>query len=191
MTRSECVGADWSALGLADGSAGARAKLFEERAKACRDETAAPDLKSYESGRAEGLKAFCTPEGGFAAGKSGAKYQSVCPAESEAAFLESFEKGARFAALRTANEMAIDDYDVALADLDQNQYLLGVAEKRYAKPSISNEDREHERQEVEHRRREIVRLEKSLPLLLFGIESSRRALDAYLAELTSLGLPVD
>lgn len=191
MTQAECAGADWSALGLADGAAGARDKQFFEHAKKCGDMAFVPDRAAYESGRQEGLRSYCTPAGGFSAGKSGAKYQSVCPAETEAGFLENFEKGARLEALRRANEKAIDDYDSALADLDQNQYLLGVAEKRYAKPSISNEDREHEHQEVEHRRREITRLEKALPLLLFGIESSRRALDAFIDELAPLGLPVD
>lgn len=191
VTSADCGGADWSALGFQDGAAGARSKLFEERADDCAKGAVAPDVAAYERSRAQGLKAYCSAGGGFAAGKSGSKYQDVCPADGEAAFLASFEKGVQLSELRVAHEKAIDDYDGALADLDQNQYLLGVAEKRYAKPSISNEDREHERQEVEHRRREILRLEKALPQMLSGIESARAALDAYEAELAAAGLPLD
>ncbi len=191
MTKAECSGADWAALGFKDGAVGERGKLVGERTKDCAAAGLAADVAAYEEGRSQGLRSYCTPEGGFSAGMSGSKYQGVCPAEEEAAFLANFEKGARLGELRAAHEKSIDDYDGALADLDQNQYLLGVAEKRYAKPSISNEDREHERQEVEHRRREILRLEKALPQLLYGIEAARGALDAYEAELTAAGLPLD
>lgn len=190
-SRTDCAGADWTALGFEDGAKGARQKLFEERAGRCADSGIAPDATAYESGRADGLNLYCTADGGFSAGAAGEKYQAVCAPPTEPAFLTGYQKGARLFALTTAHEQAIDAYDGAIADLDQHQYLLGVAEKRYAKPSISNEDRENERQEVEHRSREISRLEKSLPGLLFGIEASRAALDAYKAALRDEGRAID
>jgi hypothetical protein len=188
---TDCAGADWKAIGFQDGAVGARSKQFEQRADACADAGMAPDFAAYEGGRAQGLETYCTNDGGFAAGLSGAKYMGVCAPDVESDFLVGFNEGVRLYALRTAHEKAIDDYDGALADLDQHQYLLGVAEKRYAKPSISNEDREHERQEVEHRRREILRLEKALPVMLYGIESARAALDAYEVRLREAGRRLD
>lgn len=187
MTNAECAGADWTALGFADGAAGAREKLFEKRSEDCAELGLAPDALAYREGRAQGLQSFCTPAGGFAAGKAGKEYDGVCPAETEAAFLASFELGAKLRALTLARERAVEAYETAVADLDQHHYLLGVAEKRYAKPSISNEDRENERQDIEYRRREIVRVESDLPGLLDQIETIRSALDAFEAELAAKG----
>lgn len=187
MTSAECAGADWTALGLADGAAGAHDKLFEERSKDCAGEGTAPDAEAYRAARAQGLQSYCSPEGGFAAGRAGGEYEDVCPADAEPAFLASFDLGAKLRALTLAREKAVETYETALADLDQHHYLLGVAEKRYAKPSISNEDRESERQDMEYRQREIVRIENDLPKLLDEIENSRAALEAFEAELKAEG----
>lgn len=119
MTKAECSGADWAALGFKDGSVGERGKLVGERTKDCAAAGLAADVVAYEEGRSQGLRSYCTPEGGFSAGMSGSKYQGVCPAEEEAAFLANLEKGARLGELRAAHEKSIDDYDGALADLDQ------------------------------------------------------------------------
>jgi len=82
----------------------------------------------------------------------------------------------------------VQDYEAAIADLDQHHYLLKVSEKRYIKPSISNEDREQERQDAEFRRREIARIEGKLPAMLDEIDTAKAALDAYRVELLSMGL---
>lgn len=187
MSAAECSGADWAALGAADGAAGARPKLFEQRAKACADHGLAVDVAAYEAGRERGLAQYCTDAGGFAAGKSGGEYLGVCPAATEGSFRTGFNAGAKLFLLTAAREKAVADYEKAVVDLDQHRYLLTVAEKRRQKSSISNEDREHERQEAEFRSREIIRIENDLPKLLDAIETSRTALDAYKAELSASG----
>ena len=191
MSAAECTGIDWRALGLSDGAVGAGPKSFNERAEDCAKRGVAPDVAGYQAGRDEGLQTYCTPKGGYAAGRSGAKYEGVCPTDAEIAFLERFALGARLNDLVLASEKAIDDYDASAADLDQHRYLLGVAEKRYLKPSIGNADRENERQEADHRQREIARLEADLPKMLAAIEQSKAALNAYRAELTAMGLKAD
>ena len=181
--------ADWASLGFADGESGAPANMVDKRRKDCRKHGLEVDLAAYAEGRTRGLALYCTPEGGFAAGKAGGEYLGVCPAEVEAAFLSDFELGAKLHALTAAREKAIADYETAIADLDQHRYLLGVAEKRYEKPSISNEDREQERQDMDYRRREIARIDNDLPLLLEAIDAGKSALDAYKAELAAMGKP--
>ncbi len=189
MSVADCSGADWTSLGFADGQSGAASNMVDKRRKDCREHGLDVDLAGYAEGRARGLALYCTPEGGFAAGRAGGEYLGVCPAEAEAAFLSDFELGAKLHALTAAREKAIADYETAVADLDQHRYLLGVAEKRYEKPSISNEDREQERQDMEYRRREIARIDNDLPLLLEAIDAGKSALDAFKAELAAMGKP--
>lgn len=155
---------------------------------ACADAGYPADAEAYQSARAEGLKIYCTAEGGFAAGRSGGKYEGVCRGLDEATFLTSFALGGKLFTLNEAADEAIRNYESASADLDRHRYLLRVAEKRYLKPSISNEDREHERQDAEFRQREIDRIERKLPEMVETIESSKAALDAYRIELLSMGL---
>ncbi|NWG91802.1 MAG: DUF2799 domain-containing protein [Parvularculaceae bacterium] len=187
MNAAECTAADWAALGEADARRGAAPKLFEQRSKDCADLGYAVDMSAYESGRAKGLAAYCTPEGGFEAGLSGADYQGICPPESEPGFLEEYGLGAKAAALKKAQETAAREHETAVADLDQHHYLLSVAEKRYARPSMSNEDREHERQDIEFRRREIARLENQLPKLLDALDRAKTDLQSFRAALADRG----
>jgi hypothetical protein len=186
MTGDECAAADWAAIGYDDGAAGADAERFDERAAACAARGVAVNSAAYEQGRDRGLAAYCSPEGGFAAGRSGEKYLGVCPPQSEPIFLERYALGARLAELTRAHERSKGDYEAAVAELDQNRYLLRVAESRYAKSSISNEDREHERQDIDYRRREIARLEGAVPKLLSAIEETRAALDTFKSALLEL-----
>jgi len=190
MTSTECASADWAAIGLEDGRTGARPKLFDQRRKACESAGASVDLAAYSAARDEGLKTYCTAAGGFASGRSGADYSGLCGGDGEIQFLESYALGAKLRTLTDARDKAVQEYEAAIADLDQHNYLLRVSEKRYSKPSISNEDREHERQDADFRRREIARIENRLPQMLDEIEMTRSALEAYRIELLSMGLEI-
>jgi hypothetical protein len=187
MTSAECAGADWSALGFADGQAGERLKMFDARAKDCSDGPAA-DFAAYQAARARGIDAYCTPQGAFNAGKAGGDYNGVCPADAEIAFMISFGQGARLHDLIAAKETAIADYEKAVVDLDQHHYLLGVSEKRLLKSSIGNEDRELERQDADFHRREISRIDAQLPEMLAAIDEARTALSAFEQELQEKGV---
>ncbi len=188
VSTAECDGADWAALGLADGKAGAPAKRGATRTEACVAAGFVVDADAYRRGREEGLTSYCTAKGAFAAGRSGEKYYGVCTGPDEAEFLTSHALGGKLYALTEAKEAAIREYEAAVANLDQHRYLLRVAEKRSLKPSISNEDREHELQDADFRRREIDRIEGKLPEMLDAIEAAGATLDAYRIELLSMGL---
>ncbi|MEK7264706.1 MAG: DUF2799 domain-containing protein [Pseudomonadota bacterium] len=190
MTTADCASADWTAIGLEDGRTGARPKLFDQRREACEDAGASVDLVAYTAARDEGLKIYCTQQGGFNAGADGAEYSGLCLGEDEMQFLESFALGQKLHKLTGAKETAVQAYEAAIADLDQHNYLLRVSEKRYLKPSMSNDERERERQDAEFRRREIARIENRLPQMLDDIENSRSALEAYRIELLSMGLEI-
>ena len=190
MTTADCASADWAAIGLEDGRTGARPKLFDQRRDACEDAGASVDLAAYAAARDQGLTIYCAAQGGFNAGKDGAEYSGLCRGDEEMQFLESFALGEKLRILTEAKDAAVQNYEAAIADLDQHNYLLRVSEKRYAKPSMSNEDREHERQDADFRRREIARIETRLPQMLDEMETARAALEAYRIELLSMGLEI-
>lgn len=184
----DCTAIDWTALGFDDGSSGAGPGMFDQRTDACANPVDSAYFAAYSAGREEGLKTYCSSSGGFAAGRKGEEYSGACDPESELQFLESHALGLKLFALTEAGEKAVRDYEAAISDLDQHRYLLRVSEKRYSKPSISNEDREQERQDAEFRRREIARIEGKLTEMLSEIEKTRAALEAYRIELLTMGL---
>ena len=59
-----------------------------------------PDRAAYESGRAEGVAAYCTPAGGYAAGRAGRAYEGVCAADTPDEFFAAYRHGRAYYALR-------------------------------------------------------------------------------------------
>ena len=187
MALAECEGLDWRALGLADGRDGQSGKDSEKRLESCAKAGAPVSIADYRAGREEGLRAYCSADGGFAAGAKGADYEGVCPAAREPDFLKVYVIGETLFKHAQASEDAKDAYAKAERDLDQHRFLLRAAEKRAQKSTISNEDREIARQEASYRTLEINRLERLLPRLVDEIEEAGAALDAYKARLIDEG----
>lgn len=187
MTRADCESADWSALGFADGRSGAPEKRAESRLNDCAGSGYAVDRAAYAASRAEGLAAYCTAAGGFDAGRLGQDYFEVCPASSETDFLSAYEQGAKLHALMLAEGEAVRARKAALDALDQHAFLLKADEKRAASSTISNEGREGARQEAASRRRDIARLEQSLPKLEAAIAAARADREAFEAILRASG----
>lgn len=187
MTADDCSGADWRAFGEADGVAGRKEKIFNERIKDCRSHGFAVDEEAYASGRRTGLAAYCTEDGGYAAGKAGEDYDDVCPALTETQFFKGYELGAQLFAMTEKAEQAHEAYDRAVKDLDQHRFLLSAAEKRAASPTLDREEREAARQEADYRSGEIVRLQREIPLMMADSDAASKALAALRAQLIELG----
>lgn len=90
--KSPCSSLDWFELGRADGAQGLESLSWQQKEKTCSgfSET---HHESYVNGWYGGVDDFCSSSHGFAYGKSGHEYNSVCPAGREAAFLDSYRKG--------------------------------------------------------------------------------------------------
>lgn len=187
MSRADCETADWPALGFADGRSGVPAKVSDARLNACASEGFSVDRAAFGAARLEGLAAYCTPAGGFDAGRLGQDYAGVCPAAAEPDFLSGYEAGEKLHILVSAEEEAVKSYKTALEALDRHAFLLKAIDKRAASSNIGNEDREAARQEAASRRRDIARLEQNLPKIEAAIGSSRAAREAYEAELRAAG----
>ena len=79
MDRSECVTADWYAIGLEDGARGRPVERLGDHRRACAKHNVTPDAARYVAGRNDGLKSFCTYERGFSEGRAGKAYAAACP----------------------------------------------------------------------------------------------------------------
>lgn len=187
MTRADCETADWAALGFADGRAGAPPKVADNRLDACASRGYAVDRAAYAAARAEGLSAYCTPAGGFDAGRLGGEYFDVCPAAIEPDFLAGFEDGAKLHVLILAERDAEKTRKSAIDTLDQHAFLLKAVDKRATSSTISNEDRESARQEAAYRRRDIARLEQNMPKYEAAIVKARAEREAFEAGLRASG----
>ncbi len=93
MNEKECAVADWQAIGFSDGASGRTQASFNERAKACSKHGLFVDSKSYQRGRNEGLKSYCTKNNGFTIGVRGGRYYGVCEGKSHTHFSSGYNKG--------------------------------------------------------------------------------------------------
>lgn len=87
---------NWYDIGKNDGTQGRALSYLKNHTKACQKHGVAPQQSRYEEGRNVGLKTFCTPLGGFKAGRRGPAYQNVCPALSEVKFHQGYQLGRQF-----------------------------------------------------------------------------------------------
>jgi hypothetical protein len=137
MSEQACLSADWRGIGFEDGVQGRNVGNIASYRQSCSDYGIAPDLESYRAGHAEGVEVYCRPSNGFDRGRSGARYQGVCPSGTETDFLDAFNAGRGLYdleyALRTidsrivSNERALDNIKHRLVDITATIALAETA----------------------------------------------------------------
>ena len=167
MSQAECETGDWYAIGYEDGAQGRNAERIGKYRKACADHNITPDLHAYQDGREEGLREFCQPQTGFAAGRRGYSYSGICPADLEPAFIAAYQEGRHLYSLRTQvndttrrlalrkdelHELEEDMVHVAAALIDD-----GTTYEERAILLLDAKDMAHRQGELEH---EILNLER-------------------------------
>jgi hypothetical protein len=85
--------------------------------QACTEHGVSPDLETYRAGHAEGVEIYCRPAQGFEAGRRGAAYQGVCPANLEEEFLPAYNSGRQLFEL----EAAVRNVDARVASNTRTQ----------------------------------------------------------------------
>ncbi len=93
MTQGECLSGNWLRVGYQDGAAGHPPSRLGNHEAACAAHGVGVDPQAYFDGRERGLVEYCTPWGGFNAGRNGRTYHGVCAYESEGAFLTGYTDG--------------------------------------------------------------------------------------------------
>ena len=131
LRGEDCPGANWKSIGLIDGHLGEPATHIDFFQQSCRDSGVNVDAVSYEEGRRKGLIDYCTPSGGYQAGKSGRPYVSVCPKEIEPEFLNQYSAGRDALLLQQEHEEAVDDLRHEKKRIDEDKSVIGDVSKVY------------------------------------------------------------
>ncbi|MBY4676391.1 DUF2799 domain-containing protein [Marinobacterium arenosum] len=93
LDRQACLSGDWYSIGLADGRNGYPLSRIEAHDQTCADYGVVSDYEAYQQGQQKGLEEYCTPMGGFRAGRDGYEYYGLCEGEGEPVFLEAYQAG--------------------------------------------------------------------------------------------------
>lgn len=80
LSEDACRGGDWYSIGLTDGARGRLPDYLTNHAEACQKFGIAPDRATWERGRREGLKQYCTVENVYQQGRRNLSLAPVCPA---------------------------------------------------------------------------------------------------------------
>jgi len=141
MNADECAATDWSAIGYEDGSRGYTADRFGNHRKACAKHGITPDFQGYMNGRSQGLESFCQPGRGFSYGANGGRYNGVCEADMEPAFLEAYRAGHKLHTLRSnVNTVNAEIYSAEDA-LEHTKNRIVTAELLLINSETTTDDR--------------------------------------------------
>ncbi|MDP3740581.1 MAG: DUF2799 domain-containing protein [Hyphomonadaceae bacterium] len=190
MSKSECVYADWRAIGYEDGANGHTASVISSRRQACAKAGVTPDMDAYLAGRDAGLAEYCTPANGFSTGESGYSYNGVCGRHDEASFLEQHRLGARLYMLRERASSASYALRQANDDLGATRYAITQTATAIIRPDLTVAERAAQVVELTRLTEEGERIERSIPALRTNVDIAEAELHDYETHLASRALPV-
>jgi hypothetical protein len=93
VSEGQCIAGDWQTVGYRDGVNGIRSTQLLAHTDACAKHQVTPDRSAYMLGWGDGMQEYCKPNNGFAVGERGGRYNNVCPATMETAFLATYRQG--------------------------------------------------------------------------------------------------
>ncbi len=103
-----CQELDWFEIGRSDGLQGLNSMAYESKKTSC-DGFSDTEHEKYVNGWYAGVDQFCTPNQGFAYGRTGRKYFNICPTAKETAFLKSYRKGLKVYLYEKDNQKITDE----------------------------------------------------------------------------------
>jgi len=131
LSEKECMSADWRTIGFEDGTRGFPTQRISKHREACAEHGIAPDLEIYMAGHREGVRQYCVPAKGFTLGRSGKRYNGVCPEDLENAFLAAFDDGqAAYRLQREINQLQKDarrvqaEQEALQHDIEANEAMI-------------------------------------------------------------------
>lgn len=160
MNQSECVHADWQLIGQADASKGVHSSVLDEYRHDCAEYAVVPAREDYHLGYQQGLKQFCTRSSGFFQGKKGSKYQGICPAVMEAAFLEGYNPGYELFMISDVMTTLRATMNDAERDIRTLNTRIGKKEQLLISDKSSAADRKRLLSEIKAHHREIFWLQQ-------------------------------
>lgn len=160
LNEQECRAADWEALGRAEGARGAPAAAIEDQRAACAKHGVTLQEVAWRVGHAKGVEEFCTPRGGYLAGRSARRVDpKLCAGKpQEEAFNAALRDGKDIAKLigelrtlrQALGEFELQSLSGELSDRDMqqvNQRVAALDEAIAAREwEIERRDEEYSRQ---------------------------------------------
>lgn len=186
MSKSECLYADWQAIGFEDGSVGMPASAVSSRRQACAKAGVTPDMDAYLAGRDQGLQEYCTPGNAFRVGENGGGYSGVCARHDEASFLDQYRVGARLYLLRDKLRSAEFALRQANDDLGNTQHGIALATAALVRPDLTIAERTAYVVDLKRLAEEGEAIERSIPGLRMNIDLAAADLSDYETQLASL-----
>ena len=141
MSAEECAMSDWHSVGFEDGSLGYTADRLGDHRRACAEHGYAPDFAAYQSGREEGLELYCQASRGFSVGSGGGRYQGVCPAALEPAFLDGYHAGVELYNLRSSVNAANSRIHASEQELQRTREQIRSKEAALIDSETTTQDR--------------------------------------------------
>lgn len=155
MSEDQCLAGAWGERGYEDGLEGLAQTRLQTHAETCAKYGVVPDTEIYMSAREDGLRSYCTPSGGFQAGRLGRSYAGVCPAFAEADFIPAFEDGRRVHAVEQAVSSAESDLSSAIARIEDREDKLEAKRRELGQEGLTEEQRQKVRERIDEVRGEI------------------------------------
>ena len=180
MSESECLVADWHAVGERDGSDGRPLAHLSKYYEACAQYGVFPDEEAYSQGRELGLTRYCTEDRGYQEGRIGTGYRGVCPMGLEPYFLDGYNAG--IAVRRTIEEVHHVDYRIhsTREEIDDLKEEIAELESPEDDDASTGKDKPSA-DRLKDMYRELGRLEAELENLqdekVYAIVAYRRAVD--------------
>ena len=123
----------WHARGVMDGAEGAPPRKVNEYQSLCSKYSVQVDQVTYEEGRQEGAKRYCTRANGFSVGMNGDRYENACPASIERAFLSGYQPGRLM-------WTAVNNMQVAESAVRSSTYRIQTIENQIDRLYVDLED---------------------------------------------------
>ncbi|MBT8472642.1 MAG: DUF2799 domain-containing protein [Marinicaulis sp.] len=188
MSKEACLYADWRAIGYEDGARGfATSAVSSRRATCAKKAGVTVDMAAYMEGRDAGLREYCQPSNGFAAGARGGRYYGVCTGPVEAEFISAYQRGNQLFVLERDVSAAANELAHAEKHLAQLRHDIDHAELALISPATPHPKRVDILVDLKNMRNEHERVAASLGSLALNYERAQDELADYRAFLAAEG----
>lgn len=93
LDEKQCRSVDWRQLGQQDGMNGRPMSYVDKHRQACLRHKLPISESAWRQGWAAGIRSYCTPRNGLAAGSDGRTYARACPADLATGFESAYLVG--------------------------------------------------------------------------------------------------
>lgn len=185
MDEAECRTADWRAVGYEDGARGQSAQTFGKHRKACAEHGVTAGFDAYLGGHGEGLAVYCRPQNGYRLGTGGYRYNGVCPAHLEAAFVAAHGDGLGLYQRKATVNRIGRKLNTSKARAKEIEYLLVEKGAMLISPILLPAELASLAIELKQLGEEKVAVERSIPQLEQDHAEAQRDYEHYRSQLAN------